>query len=130
MSTSGCKDPSALYLENPGQFLAHWEAALQAAVSWSAEVQAECDQAAQEAYALAEELLTDAQLLDRISEVMRERGYAGDLNPPRLAYIAMTSRLLERPLNVAFVSPSAAGKNRTVDAAVELMPSEALYIEK
>jgi hypothetical protein len=38
--------------------------------------------------------------------------------------------VLERPQNVAFVAQSAAGKNRAVDAALELIPPEAVYVEK
>jgi hypothetical protein len=88
--------------------------------------QAELARNAAEAHAL----LTAANLLDRIGGAMRACGYAGDLRPPTLLYVAMTSRHLERPMNVAVVSQSAAGKNRTVDAAAELMPPEALHVVK
>src|SRR5206468_614762 len=60
----------------------------------------------------------------------QQRGYAGDVTPAKQAYVAMTSRLLERPQNLAFVAPSAAGKNRAIDAALELFPEEAYYVEK
>jgi len=35
-----------------------------------------------------------------------------------------------RPINLAFVAPSATGKNRTVDAALALVPSTAYYLER
>jgi hypothetical protein len=124
------KDPSALYLADPEHFSEQWRATLAAAVPFVDIQQKERNQAAEEAYTLAKELLGDPKLLDRIGKAMQARGYAGDLNPPKLAYIGMTSRLLERPQNQAFVSASGAGKNRTVDAAAELMPAEALYTEK
>src|SRR5262245_60659061 len=124
------KDPSALFLADPEHFLERWRAILAAAVPFVEVQQQERNQAAEEAYGLAKELLYDPELLDRIGKTMQARGYAGDLNPPKLAYIGMTSRLLERPQNQAFVSSSGAGKNRTVDAAAELMPPEALYLEK
>ncbi|HEV8715785.1 MAG TPA: hypothetical protein VGX03_23520 [Candidatus Binatia bacterium] len=124
------KDPSAFYLADPKSFLAQWRAVLASAVPFVDVQQAERIQAAEEAYSHAESLLHDPGLLDRVGEAMEARGYAGDLNPPRLAYIGMTSRLLERPQNQAFISSSGAGKNRTVDAAAELMPPEALYLEK
>ena len=124
------KDPSALYLANPEHFPERWRAILAAAVPFVDVQQAERNQAAEEAYVLAKELLDDPKLLDRIGKTMQARGYAGDLKPPKLAYVGMTSRLLERLQNQAFVSASGAGKNRTVDAAAELMPAEALYLEK
>ena len=124
------KDPSAFYLADPASFSERWHAVLASAVPFIGVQQAERNQAAEEAYALAKHLLDDPRLLDRIGDAMKARGYAGDLNPPKLGYVSMTSRLLERPLNLAFVCASSAGKNRTVDAAAELMPAEALYLEK
>ena len=41
-----------------------------------------------------------------------------------------TSRLLEKPQNGAIVSPSAAGKNATVDAGLSLIPPEAVVVIK
>ena len=124
------KDLSALYLVDPEHFLEKWQAIRAAAVPFVDAQRVERNQAAEEVFASAKSLLDDEKLLDRIGETIQARGYAGDLNPPKLAYVGMTSRLLERPQNQAFVSPSAAGKNRTVDAAAELMPPEALHIEK
>src|SRR4051812_9916242 len=61
---------------------------------------------------------------------MQARGYAGDVTPSLLVYVAATSRLLERPQNVACVAQSGAAKNRAVDAALELLPPEAYYLER
>lgn len=124
------KDPSALYLDNPAGFYERWKALVDAAEPWVEIAQAEKRREADEAYLTARDLLNDPSLLDRIGKAMRARGYAGDLTPPKLAYVAITSRLLERPLNLAFVAPSAAGKNRAVDAASELFPPEAIYVER
>jgi len=73
------------------------------------------------------ELRHDSKLLDRVTEAMQRRGYVGDVRPPLIAYVALTSRLLARPLNLAFVAPSAAGKNAAVESALELVPREAFY---
>ena len=124
------KDPSALYLADPDNFIENWQAALDRATAWvDLEKQAR-EAEAREAYALARDLLHDPNLLDRVRGAIRSRGYAGDVNPALVAYVAMTSRLLERPQNIAFVAPSAAGKNRAVDAALEFIPPEAVYIER
>lgn len=76
----------------------------------------------------APELLRDVRLWDRVGEAMRADGYVGDLRPPLLAYIAMTSRLLRRPLNLVFVGPSGGGKNKAVDAAKRLIPTDAVFV--
>jgi len=73
-------------------------------------------------------LLTDPQLLFRVGHAMMEKGWAGDWWLPQLAYVALTSRLLERPMNLAFVAAPATGKNATIDAALALIPSEAVYV--
>src|SRR5207249_3710431 len=57
-------------------------------------------------------------------------GYVGDARGALLAYFALTSRLLKRPLNVAFIAVSASGKSRAVEAALELMPPSAYYLER
>ena len=54
----------------------------------------------------------------------------GIRRPAIAAYIAITSRFLGAPMNVAFVAPSGAGKNRAVDEACALFPEEAVYIIK
>ena len=88
----------------------------------------EAERGAREAAVLARPLLDAPELLDLITAVIADNGYAGDPTPALLAYLALTSRLLPRPLNLAFVAPSAAGKNRAVDAARALVPEQAYQI--
>lgn len=72
-------------------------------------------------------LLLAPDLMEQIGEAMRRGGYAGDLLAPLLAYVAFTSRWLDRPMNLAFVAPSAAGKNRAIDSAMRLQPPDASH---
>lgn len=124
------KDPSGLYLSSPGEFLARWREAVESSVPWGNAEQAIRDKTAAEAYAVAKDALYNPHLLERVRAHMRESGYAGDTNTPLLVYLAMTSRLLDRPINLALVAPSAAGKNRAIDAALELIPPESVHVEK
>ena len=59
---------------------------------------------------------------------MMANGWAGDWRIPQLAYVALTSRVLERPMKLAFVAAPAAGKNAALDAALTLVPPEAVYV--
>lgn len=77
---------------------------------------------------MARPLLDDPDILHRIGEAMQANGYAGDRTPALLAYVALTSRLTDRPMNLAFVADSSAGKSATVDAALALMPPQAFYL--
>ena len=123
------KDPSGLYLDDPDRFAERFQTYLDEAVSWTERVAREATREAAEAFELARDLLRAPDLLKQAGELMQERGYAGDVGPPKLGYVAMSSRELPKPMNLNFVGPSAVGKNRAVDAAAELMPPEALYIE-
>jgi len=129
----GVKDPNALWLTmgcDRHAFQRHIRELAQASSRYS-DIRAEAlSEEARETYKTAAALLEAPGLMKLISDVIREEGYAGDVRPPVLAYLALTSRLLECPLNLAFIAASASGKNRAVDAALELMPPSAYYMVK
>ena len=125
--TLPAKDPSALYLQDPAHFREAWRLATETAQKWS-DVDATARQERGAAhFRLAQELLDDPNLLSRIGDTIRALGYAGDVQPVLLAYVAMTSRVQPRPMNLAFVAQSASGKNTAVDRAKDLMPPEAVH---
>jgi hypothetical protein len=78
-------------------------------------------------YEAAKEIIEHPDPMALVERAIVESGYAGDPTPSTLAYIAVTSRLLDRPLNVQFLAQSASGKNFTVDTALRLLPPEAYY---
>jgi hypothetical protein len=122
------KDVSALHLSDPDLFRERLQAALDAAPRWSDVRKGEASRDADVELERSADLLADPQLFSRIEEAIHGRGYVGDMGPPATAYVLMTSRLLDKPANGAFIAPSAAGKNRAVDAAVELMPVGSVYV--
>ena len=127
VSLGGDNDPSGLYLRDPERFEENWQAAVEAAPKWT-EIQAdERTTQATADFQKARYLLDDPNLMQRISEVITARGYAGDTGPPRVAYVAITSRLLTRPCNLAIVAQSASGKNAALDAGRALHPEEAVH---
>lgn len=127
------KDPAELWLRCNGDvdtFIARMSELAHSAPSASSIKADTSRQQGREAYAVAASLLADLELIERVGQAIRAGGYAGDTTPPMIAYLALTSRLLDRPLNLAFVAPSSAGKNRAVDAALALMPASAYFLEK
>ena len=125
------KDPNAIWLALKGNVDAFRErmAALMATARPASELRAEALTAeARECFETARALLDDPNLIDRVGEAIRLGGFAGDLTPPLLAYLALTSRLTERPINLAFIAPSATGKSYAVDRALSLMPPTAYYL--
>lgn len=69
-------------------------------------------------------LLKDPRLLERIVEDLGACGLVGEDENKLLAYLAATSRLLERPLAVVIQSTSAAGKSSLMEAVLSLIPEE------
>ena len=70
------------------------------------------------------ELLQHPHLLARIVADVTELGVIGEEVNKLTAYLAATSRQLERPLAVIVQSSSAAGKSALLEAVLSLMPEE------
>lgn len=126
LSCFGAKDASDLWCADPETFGERFEQAKANATPWTDLESQEREEEAAAAYEIAAELLHSSNILDQVRAAIRRLGYAGDLQPPMMAYIAITSRLLSRPLNMAFIAPSAAGKNHGVDTARRLIPESAV----
>lgn len=127
LSPFGVKDVSALYVDDPTRFQERIEQAKANATPY-ADVEAnERNAATTAAFTAARALLHTPDILSAVRESMRRRGYAGSLDPPMNAYVAITSRLLSDPLNMAFIAPSGAGKNRSVDEARAHIPDDAVH---
>lgn len=69
-------------------------------------------------------LLRDPALLDRVVDDLDRCGIVGERTNKLVAYLAMTSRLLQSPLAVAVRSTSAAGKSTVVEGVLDLIPPE------
>ena len=76
--------------------------------------------AEQEAAGLA--LLRDPHLVERIASDVEAIGVIGEGTNALVGYLAMTSRLLDKPLAILIQSTSAAGKSTLMDALLSLMP--------
>jgi len=76
--------------------------------------------ATEEAAGLA--LLRDPNLAERIVSDVEAVGVVGEGVNALVGYLAMTSRLLDKPLAILIQSTSAAGKSTLMDALLSLMP--------
>jgi len=76
--------------------------------------------AEQEAAGLA--LLRDPHLVERIAADVEAIGVIGEGVNALVGYLAMVSRLLDKPLAILIQSTSAAGKSTLMDALLSLMP--------
>jgi hypothetical protein len=96
------------------------EAAIRGALQPDASREAPTLTAEQEAAGLA--LLRDPALVDRIVADVEAIGVVGEATNALVGYLAMVSRLLDKPLAILIQSTSAAGKSTLMDALLSLMP--------
>jgi hypothetical protein len=97
----GVKDLSEAYLLDPAGFNDLVDSLMRQARPMS-QIRAEALSAeARESLKVAQPLLHDRNLMQCLKEEVAYLGYAGDPRPAIITFIAITSRLLERPLNLA-----------------------------
>jgi DNA polymerase I len=79
------------------------------------------------AWSAARQVLCDPSLLYRAGSVLQALGLAGERVNSLLLYLALTSRIGERPINVAVKGASSAGKSHQVKTVVRLFPAQAVW---
>lgn len=96
------------------------EAAIRGALA--PDVDAEGPALSAEDEAAGRALLRDPELAERIVRDVEAIGVVGEGDNALVGYLAMVSRLLDKPLAVLIQSTSAAGKSTLMDALLSLMP--------
>jgi hypothetical protein len=121
------KDPSARHIADPKKFLRAWKVALLGAVSWTAIEQKEHAEERAEAWEFCAKLAHTENILTEFDRVLGVIGLVGERRVAKLIYLAVTSRLLDRPISIAVKGPSSGGKSFTVESVLRFFPGEAFY---
>jgi predicted transcriptional regulator len=121
------KDPSALHLADPDGFKEQFEMTLAEAKPWSEIERAEAEAASREAWERCHELAEEEDILGRFAADLARSGVAGESRLAKLLYLAVISRLLERPVSVALKGPSSGGKSYLVERVLSFFPKSAYY---
>jgi DNA-binding transcriptional ArsR family regulator len=121
------KDPSALHLADPGRFKERFEITLEDAQRWVELEKAAAEAAFREAWERCQELAKDPDILGRFAEELARSGVAGESRIAKLLYLAVTSRLLTRPVSIALKGPSSGGKSHVVERVLSFFPKSAYY---
>jgi energy-coupling factor transporter ATP-binding protein EcfA2 len=92
--------------------------------------QAERDTKQRELFAQAHPILEADDPLAEVEQAIRALGYAGDLKPALIVYLAFTARLLvmrpgAMPVHLLLIGPPGSGKTYTLQTVLRLMPEEA-----
>ena len=123
----GAKDPSGLYLSNPRQFTKVWKAAMKNAVPWVDAEAAEKKSTRRAAWKKCKGIASREDILSGLVEELERRGVVGEARAAKLLYLALTSRVLKRPVSAVITGPSSAGKSFIVERTLDLFPRTAYY---
>src|SRR5215207_6612489 len=121
------KDPSALHLADPDRFMERFGVALEKAKPWVELEKAEAQATAQDAWKHCSELAKAPNILERFAAELAHSGVAGEARIAKLLYLAVTSRLLQRPVSIALKGPSSGGKSHVVERVLAFVPESAYY---
>jgi hypothetical protein len=121
------KDPSVLHLADPDMFRERFEVALEDAKPWVELERAEARATSQEAWERSSELAKVPNILERFAAELAQSGVAGEVRTAKLLYLAVTSRLLEKPVSIALKGPSSGGKSYVVERVLSFFPKSAYY---
>ncbi len=121
------KDASEFYLAEPESFPERWRAALAGALPWWDYAAAEAQETRHSALVRCGALARDPDILTRLVEDLGRAGVVGEERAARLLYLAVTSRLLPRPVSVAVKGPSSAGKSYLAERVLAFFPASAYY---
>lgn len=92
------------------------------------EIQAErLNQQVAEAKQQAAALLQSPDILAEFAKLSASLGLVGEERTAKLLYLAVTSRLLARPISVVVKGPSSGGKSFTVETVLKAFPPSAYY---
>src|SRR5215217_3754349 len=121
------KDPSALHLTDPDRFRERFESALEDAEPWIEIERAAAEAASSEARVACQELAKQPDILERFAAELANSGVAGESRIAKLLYLAVTSRLLQRPVSIALKGPSSGGKSYVLERVLSFVPENAYY---
>lgn len=123
----GHKDVSDLHCHSPDNFKAAWAAAKKKATALAEMEKAQDKAQAEEDEKRCHALARSTDILGQVTQSTLLTGFVGETNNLKILYLAITSRLLSRPVSVVVKGPSSAGKSAVVDRALCYFPPEAYY---
>jgi hypothetical protein len=121
-------DAKELYLRDRKAFRESFESALRAARAYPEE-RADADAARRaELWNRCRGLAESPDILARFAGELPRVGVVREIRYAQILYLALTSRLLERPVSVAGKGPSAAGKSHVLERTLLFFPPSAYYV--
>ena len=126
----GAKDASELHLSEPDdveRFKEQFEAAKANAVSYMDIAESESAEKRRAAWVECERLASEPNILARFADDLAASGVAGEARVAKLLYLALTSRLLQKPVSIAVKGPSSGGKSYLTEQVLQFFPESSYY---
>jgi hypothetical protein len=123
----GAKDPSALYIAYPNAFAAAFQRALDEAEPFHTIADREAETAAAQSAEAAGDLIHEPAILRRFAGELSRAGLVGEDRNAKILYLALTTRLFDRPVSVAVKGPSSGGKSYTVEIVLKFFLATAYW---
>jgi hypothetical protein len=114
-------------LESDRDFKTRWQVACLGAVPWTVHEQKERAEERSEAWGQCADLAQSNCVLDCLDDVLNKLKVIGERLVAKLLYLALTSRLLDRPVSVAVKGPSSGGKSYVTETVLKLFPPSAFH---
>lgn len=121
------KDPSELHKYNADAFKARFEEARKSSEAWSSAEDRDKRERRAAAWEKCKDLAMQPRILDRFEEQLRKLGVVGEAKIAKLLYLAVTSRVLDKPVSVAVKGPSSGGKSFLTENVLRCFPKDAYY---
>lgn len=121
------KDASGLYLAGRETFKDNFVAALKGAERYEDRRRAEQEEQSRGAWAMCEDLAQEPDILERFARDLARSGVAGESRVAKLLYLAVTSRLLQKPVSIAVKGPSSGGKSYLTVQVLRFFPESSYY---
>jgi hypothetical protein len=116
-----------MYLADPAAFPQTWQAVLRGATSWIAIEAKKRAEEGEQAWVLCAKLARAENILAELGCALGAIGLVSERRVARLIYLAVTSRLLDRPVSIVVKGPSSGGKSFTVESVLLFFPNRAFY---
>jgi hypothetical protein len=115
------------YLSHIESFKAAFKSLLDGAESYQSILDAEAEAEVKRVKEAADDLVLEPNILNRLISEIHRAGLVGEDRNVKLLYLALTSRVFDRPVSIAVKEPSSGGKSHSVESVLKFFPPAAYW---
>jgi len=124
---SDYNDVSDMYVDNLDNFTEQWNELKENATPWTEIKQEKQILQQNEAWEQCKHIAKKDNILDYFYETLESLNVVGEERNAKILYLAVTSRILDKPINVAVKGPSSGGKSFIVEQVLKFFPEFAYH---